>query len=269
MIKCKILTHTPNPEEVVTAAGKLCYSAVGVDEILEKQTPETIEKFVNMLMSMGHESPIEHVSFTFAVEGVSRSLTHQLVRHRLASYSQQSQRYVKLEDTFEYITPKEIEKYDYINSIFIKSMNDAFEAYVKISRELLIQYSYEYLIDEIEAYCPDIQQDEEFMLKVMREEHKRKYSKFEKKAIENARAVLPNACETKIVFTMNARTLMNFFSHRCCRRSQGEINELAHVMLKLVQEIAPILFKYAGAGCVRGKCPEGMMTCGIPYKRIK
>ena len=58
-----------------------------------------------MLADMGHESPLEHVSFTFAVEGVSRALSHQLVRHRIASYSQQSQRYVDLEDTFEYITP--------------------------------------------------------------------------------------------------------------------------------------------------------------------
>lgn len=268
-MKVKLLTHTPNPEEVITMSGKLCYSSVGVDEIAEKQTPETISRFVNMLSELGHASPIEHVSFTFAVEGVSRSLTHQLVRHRLASYSQQSQRYVKLDKTFEYITPNEIKKYDFINSIFVNAMNDAFESYVRISRELLIQYSYEYLVDEIEAYCPDIQQDEKLILKIMQEQYKKKYNQFEKKAIENARAVLPNACETKIVFTMNARTLMNFFSHRCCRRAQEEINELAHEMLRQVQGVAPILFKFAGAGCVRGKCPEGTMTCGKPYLKIK
>ena len=111
-IKCKIIAHTPNAEEVITKAGKLCYSAVGVDEIGEKQTEETIAKFVNMLASMGHESPMEHISFTFAVEGISRACSHQLVRHRLASYSQQSQRYVNLEKTFNYVIPKSIKNVD-------------------------------------------------------------------------------------------------------------------------------------------------------------
>lgn len=84
-MKVKILTHTPNPEMTIAAAAKLCYSAVGVDEICEKMTPESCEKFINMLMSLGHESPVEHVSFTFAVEGVSRALLAQLTRHRIAS----------------------------------------------------------------------------------------------------------------------------------------------------------------------------------------
>ena len=100
MLKVKLLQYTPEPEKTIAAAAKLCYSPVGVDDILENLTDEGAEKFLNMLMSYGHMSPIEHVSFTFAVEGVSRSLTHQLVRHRIASYSQQSQRYVKL-DQFE------------------------------------------------------------------------------------------------------------------------------------------------------------------------
>ena len=86
----------------------------------------------------------------------------------------------------------------------------------------------------------------------------------EKVANENARYVLPNACETKIVFTMNVRSLYNFFSKRCCNRAQEEIRELADEMLKLVKEIAPILFKNAGAPCVKGRCPEGKMTCGRP-----
>ena len=106
-LKVKLLNYTPNGEETIAQAGKLCYSPVGVDEISKKQDEESIAKYVKMLASMGHMSPIEHISFTFAVEGVSRTLTHQLVRHRLASYSQQSQRYVKLEG-FEYIIPPHI-----------------------------------------------------------------------------------------------------------------------------------------------------------------
>ena len=87
-------------------------------------------------------------------------------------------------------------------------------------------------------------------------------SKAKKKAIEDARFLLPNACETKIVVTMNARSLMNFFRHRCCNRAQWEIKEVADQMLALVKEVAPNLFKNAGPSCIAGGCPEGKMTCG-------
>lgn len=122
MLLVKLIEHTPNPEKIVAAAAKLCYSAVGVDEILENLDEEKTKKPLDMLMTYGHHSPIEHVSFTFAIEGISRSLTHQLVRHRVASYSQQSQRYVKLEG-FEYIIPPDIEKNEIAKKIFIESMN--------------------------------------------------------------------------------------------------------------------------------------------------
>ena len=83
-----------------------------------------------------------------------------------------------------------------------------------------------------------------------------------KKAIEDARFFFPNACETKIVVTMNARSLMNFFKHRCCNRAQWEIQNLAIEMLRLVKEESPTLFKHAGPSCLNDKCPEGKMTCG-------
>ena len=267
-MKVKLIAHTPNPEMVVACAAKLCYSKVGVEELMEKQTPEGIEKFLNMLMGMGHESPIEHVSFTFAAEGVSRALTHQLVRHRLASYSQQSQRYVNLENTFEYITPKEIAKYPYIKDRYARLMNHIFEEYVAISHELLIAYIYEYLVEEKKIYSPDIMQDTELMKKIMKEVNKKKYSQFEKIAIENARYVLPNSCETKIVFTMNARVLLNFLAHRDCSRAQDEIRDMAREVRKQLIEVAPTLFKYSGAGCRRGKCPEGAYSCGKPLPKV-
>ena len=100
-MKVELLEHTPNPERVIAAAAKLCYSQVGVDDILEKMTPEKCESFIEMLMSLGHESPVEHVCFTFAIEGVSRSLLAQMTRHRIASFSVQSQRYVGKEN-FDY-----------------------------------------------------------------------------------------------------------------------------------------------------------------------
>ena len=232
-LKVKLIEYTPNPEKVIASAAKLCYSAVGVDEILNNLEDGGTEKFLNMLMSYGHESPIEHVSFTFAVEGVSRSLTHQLVRHRIASYSQQSQRYVKLEQ-FEYIMPPEIEKDEKAKHIFQEAMEQSQKSY----NELVDILKDKYISEGLNALNA------------------------EKKAIEDARYVFPNACETKIILTMNARSLINFFKHRCCSRAQWEIRQLAEEMLKQVKGVAPVLFKYSGPGCLKGVCPEGKMTCG-------
>ena len=85
MIQVTLLEHTPEPERVVAMSARLCYSPSGAAELSEKMTPETVEKMVKMLVEMGHTSTLEHVSFTFGIEGVSRTLTHQLVRHRIAS----------------------------------------------------------------------------------------------------------------------------------------------------------------------------------------
>ena len=85
---------------------------------------------------------------------------------------------------------------------------------------------------------------------------------------EDARYVLPNAAETKIVVTMNVRELLHFFEVRCCNRAQREIREMAHRMLELVRPTAPFVFADAGAGCVRGACPEGKMACGMPFERV-
>lgn len=245
-MKVKIIAHTPNPEEVVASAAKLCYSKVGVDEIQENLTEEGIEKFVSMLSAIGHHSPLEHCTFTFAVEGISRACSHQLVRHRIASYSQQSQRYVKL-DKFDYIIPTAIENNEFAKDIFLNAMEQDQKAYNGIVEELMNEY---------------IASSGYTLASIPRSE----YNKLEKLAIEDARYVFPNACETKIVFTMNVRTLMNFFTHRCCDRAQWEIRDLANEMLIQVKEIAPTLFKKAGASCVRGKCPEGSMSCGNPKK---
>lgn len=240
-MKITLIQHTPEPEKVVAAAAKLCYSAVGVDSIMEDLQPEKAEKFVDMLMGLGHESPIEHVSFTFAVEGVSRVLTHQLVRHRIASYSQQSQRYVKL-DQFDYIIPPSIAAIPEAKAKFIEAMASDQKLYDELVGILQEQH-YQRLIEEGKT-------------------EKQAIRMAEKVAIEDARYVFPNACETKIVLTMNARTLMNFFHHRCCERAQWEIRELATDMLSLARNVAPNLFKYAGPNCIKGACPEGSMTCG-------
>jgi thymidylate synthase (FAD) len=240
-VKVQLLRYTPDGERLVASAAKLCYSPVGISEIEEGQDDAQIEKFLGMLMDLGHESPIEHVSFTFGIEGVSRTLTHQLVRHRLASYSQQSQRYVKL-DQFEYIIPPNIEEDEEARKVFIEAMERDQEAYDRIA-DILYKKHYEKYISE------------------GRKEKDAK-SRAEKEAIEDARYVFPNACETKIVATMNARNLMNFFALRTCLRAQWEIREMAIEMLREVKKVYPVLFKNAGPGCVNGPCPEGIMTCG-------
>lgn len=89
-----------------------------------------------------------------------------------------------------------------------------------------------------------------------------------RRAAEDARYLLPNAAESKIVVTMNVRELLHFFSLRCCNRAQWEIRELAHRMLELARPTAPFVFADAGAPCVRGACPEGKMTCGNPYPKV-
>ena len=272
MLKVKIIAHTPEPDKVVAQAGKLCYSAVGVDEITQKLTEEEIARYVNMLANIGHESPLEHVSFTFAIEGISRACTHQIVRHRIASYSQQSQRYVKLEQ-FEYIIPPAIESNPEAKRIFIESTERDQKAYDELVdlllEDILIDKhaaDYGSCIREILKENPDAVPDRSKVLDLYAEKFLKEYGKAEKQAIEDARYVFPNACETKIVVTMNARSLLHFFNVRCCNRAQWEIREMATEMLKECKKIAPALFKKAGPDCVYGKCGEGKMSCKHPRK---
>ena len=240
-MKVILISHTPNPEKVVATAAKLCYSPCGINETQEKLTDEKIRDFVKMLAQIGHESPLEHVTFTFGIEGVSRALLAQLTRHRIASYSVQSQRYVK-NSNFEYVVPEEIKKIPEALSEFENSIAQIRECYDKIS-DILQQSNIEKLIK--------LGIDEQTAKKTA-----------EKAAIEDARYILPNACETNIICTFNARSLLNFFSHRCCMRAQTEIRELAKNMLIIVKDIAPDIFSVAGPPCVEGKCREGKMSCG-------
>lgn len=261
-LKLKLLASTPNADAVVAKGGKLCYYPGGIEELEEGLTEEKVGKFVAMLAEMEHESPLEHAVFTFGIEGVSRSLTHQLVRHRLASYSQKSQRYVR-EGSFEYVIPKDIKNNEETKKLFIQAMEDAQAAYDKIAEELLAEKIKTFYASKDTALLQEIEgKTNSEVIEHCRGNFKRDCSALEKLAIENARAVLPNACETKIIVTMNARVLLHFFKKRCCNRAQEEIRSLAIEMLKLVKTVAPNIFKYAGPTCVHEGCPEGSMTCG-------
>ena len=241
-MKVMLLSHTPEPEKTVATAAKLCYSSSDIGSLREGLTPEKTAEFINMLVSIGHESVMEHVSFTFGIEGISRACSHQLVRHRIASYSQKSQRYVN-ENGFEFITPPEIEAIPEAKEEFDRMMNEITASYDKIADILTESHTSRFIAEGLDE--------------------KSAASKARKLANEDARFILPNACETKIVVTMNVRSLFNFFRHRCCNRAQWEIRAVANEMLRLCLETAPNIFSHAGPSCVaEGKCPEGKMTCG-------
>ncbi|MDD3156573.1 FAD-dependent thymidylate synthase [Anaeromusa sp.] len=217
-MKVKLMQYTPEPERTVAMAARLCYSAVGAEELAEKMSQSQVAGLVSKIVELGHLSTLEHVNFTFAVEGISRVLSHQLVRHRIASYSQQSQRYVGEHD-FEAIVPPSI-----------AARPEAAAKFAALMAQ--IRTAYEELTD----------------LGIPK---------------EDARYVLANATETKVVITMNARTLLHFFSLRCCMRAQWEIRAMAEAMLKEARQAAPLLFAKAGPTCLSaGYCSEGKMSCG-------
>ena len=224
-----------------------------VRNIKDGLTEEKTADFIDMLASIGHGSPFEHASFTFGIEGISRACSHQLVRHRIASYSQQSQRYVD-GTKFDFVTPPEIAKNEKALAAYNKVIEMQSKAYSEVRDALVAGY-----IREATGNCDD---NDEEVIENYRNENKAKFNAFVKKANEDARFILPNASTTKIVCTFNARSLENFFAHRCCNRAQWEIRDVAEQMLKQCLEVAPHLFKNCGPACLFGACPEGKMSCG-------
>ncbi len=217
-LKTMLLTSSPNPELTVSMGAKLCYSTLDIESL--SKTAKS-EEFIDKLMDLGHLSPIEHASFTFGVEGVSRALLAQITRHRIASFSVQSQRYVnqsKNKGEFSYVIPPKIE-----------ALGE--DAVAKFSEQMRTMQGW---YDEWASILGEN---------------------------EDARFVLPNACDTKMIITMNARELLHFFKLRCCNRAQWEIQALAWEMLGLVMKVAPAIFKKAGPSCVCGSCSEGKMSC--------
>lgn len=225
-LKVMLVSHTPDPEKAISAAARLCYSPADIEQVISDAGKDNQSAFLEKLIAVGHLSPVEHASFTFAVEGISRACSHQLVRHRLASYSQQSQRYVGEEGGFAYVIPPAIMEDKELRAHFTGLMEEAGR-------------SYKFIVERLREKGCSIES-----------------------AREDARFVLPNAAETKIIITMNARELLHFFSIRLCNRAQWEIREMAYLMLKLARPLAPALFHNGGPPCLKGKCPEGSRTCG-------
>lgn len=228
----ELISYTELGERACGVAAKTCtsYDMPSMDDDNSKALMHAL--------SSGHDSIAEHMTFTFAIGGISRACSHQLVRHRMASYSQQSQRYVNLEEV-DFVVPKSIDDSDMTYHTRLICDPD----------EPLIHDVYIELMDEISKL----------------------YAKMIICGIpeEDARYILPNACKTNIVVTMNARELRHFFSLRCCERAQWEIKQLADMMLALVREVAPTLFEDAGAQCKKlGFCPE-KRGCGRYPKKVR
>ena len=214
-MRVDLVSHTQDPERTVAAAIRLCYSASEIGEIRDAIDDAEAARLIGKVLKLGHLSVLEHASFTFAIEGISRACSHQLVRHRMASFSQQSQRYVKMRD-FQFVVP------------------------------------------------PSVQGDAELLSRTMRD-LQATYDSLLSAGVsaEDARYILPNAAETKLIMSANARSLLNFFELRLCTRAQWEIRQLAGMMLDEVKAIAPNIFAKAGPTCeTSGYCREGEMSCG-------
>jgi len=230
-MKVELKEHTPNPMELIAFAARTCYSK---DPSQCKKTPQ---EYIEMLMNSGHESPIEHVSYTFFIEGISRACSHQLVRHRISSVSQRSQRYIS-ESSFEYIIPKSLAG----KSVILPDVINTVKAE-------------DYFIETME-----ILQERYAVLQTA-------LGGAKESSNEDARYVLPNACQTTLVLTMNVRSLCHFFHERLCHRAQWEIRELAGKMLELVKPTAPELWEHAGPKCkLFGYCKEHK-SCGLSPRK--
>ena len=223
-LKVMLLRATPDPDEIVALGARLCYAQADVESLKNRVEAADQAAFVSRVMERGHLSVTEHASFTFAVEGVSRALLAQLTRHRIASFSVQSQRYVSMADGFDFVVPPSI-----------SALGEEEEA--EFIREMEQMHAW---------YC----------------RWQEKLGKKGESSNEDARFVLPNAASTRLLVTMNARELMHFFSLRCCNRAQWEIREMAWQMLAECRKAAPALFDKAGPACLCGPCPEGKSTCG-------
>ena len=194
----ELIASTPNPELVIANAARTCYDS-------KEKDLESSRKMIKAIVKSGHESSVEHATATFRLSDVSRALTHELVRHRLLSFSQRSQRYVK-ENEPSYVIPDVLvddnttnQKMLLARDTFEKAMQSAWDAY-----SLLLSYG----------------------LKP-----------------EDARFVLPNACTTEIVVSGNFREYRNFLKLRLSPRAQWEIRKAAHIILDKLYEIAPSCFE--------------------------
>lgn len=300
----KLLSYTNNPEKVVATAARTCYSIDDPITLYGKLSDEDVKKAISYLPA-SHTSPFEHASFTFAINSVSRTLLAQITRHRIATFSVKSQRYVNTIKDFRPYIPESILNNPEAKEIYDIVIDKIAVAYEDIQTTLVVQLAHDMLINEFDpVYETDLAKayraihhlsnKDEFIIDkdaiseiftylinlsvADRNEWLKKYDldylwlrfvDFRRRCGEDARYILPNACNTSMVMTMNAGSLMHFFNLRCCNRAQEEIRYLAWRMRDEVMKVAPAIFDgRSGPSClVTGKCSEGIMTCKKPYTK--
>ena len=220
MIEVKLINHTKNPEMTVASAARTCYRDKSYESICEELKEEDIERIIKTVILKNHLSVLEHITFTFSISGVSRVLTHQLVRHRIASYSQLSQQRTESSE-LEFTTPPAIKNHPELAKEYEETVRSCQELYKRLVRSEISRGS--------------------------------------------ARYVLPSSFNTKIMTTINARSLFNLFSQRECQAEEWEFREVARLMHSALMEVTPLIFEYAGPTCqTQGVCPEGkkVFECG-------
>lgn len=220
MPEVRLLAHTPEPERLIALSARVCTSPVDFDRLEDRLDEAKIRKLVRHLVAVGHHSTLEHANFTWLVSGISRVASHQLVRHRIASYSQASQRYISLEEDCPFETPPTLAEEGPWRERYARHFRESHALYKAM------------VADGIPC--------------------------------EDARFVLPQAVTTRVLFTMNARTLHHFFALRCCERAQHEIRVVARRMLALAREVCPTVFENAGPPCIsEGRCKETQGDCPL------
>ena len=192
-------------ERLAEVAGRVCYMSYGKGR-------KTNADFIGHLIEVGHGSVLEHGVWSFVITGVSRSFTHELIRHRHFSYSQLSQRYVDESDS-DYVEPDVIASNPQLHKVWSEAVNAARSAYVQLVAGLENSFT-------------------EVTEKTLRR----------KLARQAARSVLPNATETKIFFTGNARALRHFIELRGSEHAEVEIRKVAVKVLEIMRKEAPNMF---------------------------
>ena len=212
MIQVKLVNHTPDPELTVAAAARACIRNLDYEGVCAELGYEDVQRILRSIIERNHHSPLEHASFTFAISGVSRVLTHQLVRHRIASHSQLSQQRTD-SSRLQFTIPPEIQQHLKLAEEYKSMMERCQELYRR-----LIQCGI---------------------------------------SRNSARYVLPSAFNTRIVTTMNARSLLNLLAQRECEVEEWEFRQVALLMHGELMKVAPGIFRFAGPLCeTQGYCPE-------------
>lgn len=217
------------------SAARICYSKVGFDGIKPLESEAAMGEWLrDRVLKRGHWGILEHIHFTFGVSGISRACSHQLVRHRIASYAQQSQRYVDKAD-FKYITPPSVAENPEALQFYRELMDELGEKYEKLQGIL-------------RTANPEANNE---------------------KINEDARFIIPNACETQIVVTINGRQLTEISCKRLCSRAQWEIRAMFEQIRTITQATVPVVFDNLGPDCAWGKCKEGGCGRAAMYPKAK